>query len=374
MKDYSEYYTPLNIAKLLLNDCQIIKTGNTIDICCGSSNLLRAAHDINSNLNITGVDLYITHCDDDLNCEYIECDGRAFAINSYHENKFYDLVLANPPFEMDKENSYFEEICICDERFKEVKLINLLTEMILSNLLLLKNNSDLLMIVPSSVLFGSRFSSLRNFLIKYYSIKKIWNLPDYIFQGNEVDAYALLINNSISDLNTYVYENVALDNEELVIVDKNNISIVGFSNGDWKFKKYTKSTLTGEIKIIRGNISSNEFSSMGSKVLHVNKKIEGKEWEPKERVFKLNPDKKYHKVSNGEIIVSRIGRDAGYINEYRGESDYISDCLFVIRGIKADDLKTFLMNKYHKSDFCFLRKGTTSKYISKIDILKIIGE
>ena len=371
MKDYREYYTPSSIAEFLIKDYVLTNNFKVIDICCGSSNLLRAANEINRNVKLTGVDLNINYIDESLDCEYIEADGRKFAIDSYKNNRKFDLVLANPPFELDKEKSFYIELCECDNNFKEIRYINLLTEMILANLLLLNDNGKLLIILPSSVLLGNRFTNLRKLLMNQYTIEKIWNLPEFVFQGNEIDTYALQISMKKNMGATCSYFEVQCEDGMFDVKDSSNVDLKKFVQGTWKLNKKSEGLFKENIEIIRGSISSNQFTDNGVNVLHVAKRNDNDKWEPKHRLFKPIDGKIYKQVDEGDIIVSRIGRDSGQIHNYQGKGDYISDCLLIIKGIEYKKLKAYLQNNYMCDNFSFLKKGTTSKYVSKKDIMSL---
>ena len=89
---YNKFYTPLDIANLLIGQLKVEYPKSAVDICCGSHNLLSSAKQRWPNTKYVGVDI-IEHYANGVEC--IKSDGRKFALE--HPNKF-QLVLANPPF------------------------------------------------------------------------------------------------------------------------------------------------------------------------------------------------------------------------------------------------------------------------------------
>lgn len=374
MRDYRCFYTPIELAKLLIQFIPISNNDKIIDICCGSSNLLRAAFQKNSSIKLYGVDLDLKYADKELKCEYKKQDGREYAIKSFKKGCTFDVVLANPPFELQNDTSKLDYLHSCDEKFKSIRARNLLTEMILANLLLLRDKGFLLLIIPSSIVYGESFLNLRKMIGHNYALRKIWDLPSDIFNGKEVYTNALLIQ-KISDCGELScdYESIEYLHGELRARFNNVLSNENLTNGSWLKKDIIRPINLPKIEIVRGNISSNSFHACGTPVLHVSKKNTSGEWVPKKVMFHVEDDKKYNMVNTRDILVARIGRDAGEICEYQGVEDYISDCMLAVKGICYEELKTFLKENYGCENFTFLKKGTTSKYISKQDILNIIN-
>ena len=124
MKKYT-YYTPIYLARAILDIIPEIKIRSIIDICCGSWNLLYAGMEKYPEAVITGVDVdkeSEKHKIEKANFNFM--DGREFAKNEYNEGKTYDLILSNPPFGLISDNErkyafqYYEYMKFKGSKFK----------------------------------------------------------------------------------------------------------------------------------------------------------------------------------------------------------------------------------------------------------------
>ena len=156
--DYTKFYTPPEIAHLLVQQLSVPSPSAVVDICCGSCNLLHAAGARWRCAKLLGVDI-ISHTSTGVTCT--KSDGRKFALE--HTGEF-PLVLANPPFDFVSSKREFPELFngIPDD----CATSRLEIEMLFANLRILKENGTLMIIVPSSLITAEGYRKIRKYLSK----------------------------------------------------------------------------------------------------------------------------------------------------------------------------------------------------------------
>lgn len=345
--DYSKYYTPLGIAKALINELNIDVPSKVVDICCGSCNLLYAAKERWSQLDLYGVDVSEQVAN---NVAFEKKDGRQFAIEHLGE---FPLVVANPPFVFVDKKKQFPELFA--GKFEKFKTSRLEIEMLLANLALLKLKGTLLIILPSSFVEATSYNQIRKIIASNYFIESIIKLDESTFGSSKINSYALIIHNEP--------QNERKTKLGLNTINKSTItSYISYINSD----EMQKGNWTGRnniallpLDIKRGNISSASFIKYGQPILHTAKLSAN--WVPSKRYIsrKMSPTVF---AESGDIIVSRIGKSAGQWWVHSGEKIAISDCLYRIKDPDGSIFKRINGRKYNIS-----LKGVATRYITMSD-------
>ena len=347
--DYTKYYTPPQIAEFLITHLDIKMPSKTIDICCGSCNLLHAVKKRWKKTKLYGIDIIDLESHD---VEYIKSDGRKFAIDN---NSKFELIVANPPFDRLKKRGEFKKL-FENLPFKYTTS-RLEIEMLLANLKILKENGTLMIIMPITFAIGNTNIKLKKFLAKHYSIKKIFYLPDDVFGTANIASCALIINNSNEQSKKTMTYTIESCSDGYKLTDGKELSQNIMETGIWHTKANNN---VFSKKIRRGNISSHYFTDKGMPILHIAKLAE--EWIPSTRyVTEVNETAVY--ANSGDIIISRIGKSAGRWYKYKGSRMPISDCLFVI-----PDNDNTIENVLAGHEYPYNHRGVATKYITKSDI------
>lgn len=320
-----------------------------IDICCGSCNLLRAAKKRWKNAKLLGVDI-VPHVSSDVN--FTEMDGRQYAIKNA---KKYSLVLANPPFDFVKTNKEFP--LLYEGVFSSYYTKRLENEMLLANLLLLKENGTLVIILPSTFVEAESNTAIRGLIGKNYYIREIIKLPEDTFGASNINSYALIIKNSFPKKKTTNYSSVVLENGQFSFVNKHTVPQKDIQVGRWCNHIYSIATETFNIR--RGNVSSQMFCDKGTAILHTAKKNEN--WQPSLRYCVVSNENLVY-AESGDIIVSRIGKSAGQWCIYLGEKILISDCLYRIK-----DPTGKILSRLQGHGYNLPQKGVATRYITMND-------
>jgi trans-aconitate methyltransferase len=348
--DYSKFYTPPEIAELLVNRLEVAPPDSVIDICCGSCNLLHAAIQRWHKAKLFGVDI-INHTVSDVHS--IQSDGRKYAIE---HSECYPLVLANPPFDYVERKKEFPDL-YKDFPFEYVTS-RLEIEMLLANLRLLRNNGTLMIIMPSTFINAESHIKIRKYLAGKYYIKEIIHLPDCTFGTAKINSYALIINRSRSHNSYTKLFYVTFENGKYSVSEVSEVPQQLILAGKWD-EVLTPKNSPIRLEYKRGNISSHYFITHGLPILHT-AKLQNP-WKPSVRyVSEFGHNSVY--AENGDIIVSRIGKSAGQWYKYIGEKILISDCLYCIK-----DPHGIVVQKLKGQIYSYPIKGVATRYITMSD-------
>lgn len=223
----------------------------------------------------------------------------------------------------------------------------------------------LLFILPSTFIEGVSNKKIRKVLGKQYNICSLFQLPKDIFGTSGISTWAMFLKNAQPDnrcVHVYRIEHAegGYIRKVIKVVDRKYIK-----NGDWL--GFSGKHRRNSLNIYRGNINSKGFSDDGNKVLHCGVCESGKEWKPSVRFCHSNVGKK---AKQGDIIINRIGKSAGYWCVNEEEEILISDCIIVIKG----EGERLIKKLAEQSDHHRLRipiYGTTTQYITVEDIKKL---
>lgn len=325
---------------------------STIDICCGSCNLLYAVKNRWKNTCLFGVDIAKQKPD---GVSFTNMDGRDYAIRSAQK---YPLIVANPPFVRLTERGAFPELF--EGLFQDVETSRLEIEMLIANLQLLDDNGKLLVIMPNTFVEGDRCRGIRKTIGTNYKVEHIIRLPDDTFGSTGIKSYAIVISRQPEEkVQTCVSEMYGdKDSSSYTISKTESISFLDIRDGKWTGEN---TCIAPDLKIRRGNISSEFFISDGIPVLHTAKLAA--EWKPSVRyVNELTKNPVY--AADGDIIISRIGKSAGCWCVYSGERTAISDCLYCFEKPSNTVLARIEGKKFDKR-----QRGVATRYITKNDFV-----
>ncbi len=348
--DYSKFYTPQEVASLLIKMLSIPQPKRIIDICCGSCNLLSAAGRRWKDATLTGVDTASQIAD---GVQFVRMDGREFAIQT---SQRYPLVLANPPFDYVGIKREYPELF--DGVFETYHTSRLENEMLLANLRLLDKTGVLLIIMPSSFVEAESNREIRKIVGRNYYVKNIIKLPEDTFGASHINCYVLEIRRRLGQRICTKSCKAFRDANKYFLSEKVTIHQRDIFEGNWHTDFWSKPNNI-ELNIRRGNISSQSFSDSGLPVLHTAK--QSRNWKPSIRHIK-NAVKMPVYADYGDIIVSRIGKSAGQWCRYFGKRVPISDCLFRIKDPDGSIADALAGKKYDHEI-----KGIAVKYITVND-------
>lgn len=219
--ELDQYYTPIDIVEFIISLVKIKNTTKVIDPAGGSADFLVGALKKNylicENLHYWDSDKNATEVAK-LNM-ILNGDGRTNiktqdTIEKYNDmNNSFDLVITNPPF---GDKTIFQgstEILNKYNLFKDYNYKQLGVLYIERCMNLLKNNGNLIIILPNGYLNNPDDYGIREFLLKKYRIIGYISLPENTFKcsGAHVKPGILIVKKCTPSLNYPIFTDVALN-------------------------------------------------------------------------------------------------------------------------------------------------------------------
>jgi type I restriction enzyme M protein len=370
-----KFHTPPELANFLVSLLPNNQFSSVIDICCGSWNLLNATKIRWPEINIIGIDLdRKAGLEKPKDTLFKLMDGRQYALYCIKNQRTFDLVVANPPFgKIDKKVLlHFNNFPLC-LNLKGFACLRIETEMMIANALLVRPGGFLVAIVPSSFVEAESFKELRINFAKEFNVKLLVRLSKNAFKPNKIRSYIIVLSKKLTPLNNLTKPTYSFDasfNKSIwgkkfeYVLPKENIEC-----GIWNYSVVNNVNIEN-IKTFRGKISSNDFSNKGVPVLHTSSPPKsGQIWNANTRFIKSHPNlSNLPFASDGDIIISRIGKSAGYWYIYSGKDILISDCLIVLKSSNQKNVLDFLNINSTNGCLVHLVKGLTTQYITENDL------
>lgn len=377
MQDYTKFYTPSMVAKLLVDQCGDLQPKNMIDICAGSWNLLNAARSKWSDAEVTGVDV------DNRSSGSVIADGRLFVEKSLQQRQYYDLVLANPPFQWEVPLKDITDIINKRiQKFNGYVYSRLESTMLLFNSLLVGPGGTLASIVPDSILSSEKQRELRIYLSNSFHLEKIIKLPQNAFGSRGINTSIVIFKNRNSQNPTEIFE-VESIGCSIQFSSRKMVPYQEIRQGNWDRLRNldTEAMESGHVdpfQIFRNNISSSQMkgetpgipvihSSSVSETAHINHgKLRYK------REFDLVPSYQY--TREGDITVVRVGKGCGtYAVITERETGLLtSDCILLLRPYNAEVGNVLVRYLSSLDRIRYVVKGVAARYITKTDLQQVL--
>lgn len=369
--------TPNSVAKLITHLAIRNKPSNTIDICCGTGNILYYLQ--NTIDDLTGVEIVDNVA---LLTSYFIPDLHIITADTfrYPFTRKYDLVIGNIPWGMKVD---FNGKRIHGEEAFIRKAFDLNTE-----------KGEVILVVPYTVLVSAQFQQLRNDFNSH--LKEIIALPAGVIRNTQVKTALLVIGRNILT-SVLISQLTQFDilTEEYLNIEKNEIPKENLNDRwDPEFHLLKENILYKELdsfktvqlnelaEILNGiNIPADKLQEAGDllylKPLHIK---EGKLTADKslKYVNKKELREADYKciVQAGDIVISTIFNDLKmYVYTKEDIPAFASNNLAIIRSSEQDYILSYLQTEEGKRIFKTqaenLRKGVTIPHISIKDLQSI---
>lgn len=391
---FKQYFTPTNIAELLVKHIQRQKVENIIDLAAGDGELLLAASRKFKKAKLYGADIdnkVIEKIKKENKIKDVELwigDSLDTKIDKWIEYKNmvdsggFDVVISNPPFD------YFTKKDINGKKYSiEVAFLLKAIEVV-------KDNGIIAIILPNGLFTNPNSHSIREIIFRSTKVKKIIQLYKNSFKNVKTDISMIIMQKKQS---TRVQKNINLikideefNERHISITGKEGVERLDFDYYD-NIKEIIKSinqikfenrTLRELIEYCRRGITITNkkdcISDEGSPFLHTT------------NVGNIIIDKsnfKYisnsclekfskAKVKLNDVLVGRVGSrciNKISIVSYKEEIGIASDCLFILRSSKINPyyLAIFLKSDLGVQQLQCIKRGSCSKFITKEDLLSI---
>jgi tRNA1(Val) A37 N6-methylase TrmN6 len=387
--DYlGRYYTQDNFSELLVRNLEFDTPKTIVDLGAGGGSLLRAAYNRWKDAEFIAADI------DKDSVKYLNKELpfiKVFHTNGLKvnvekairlESEIVDVAICNPPYLLIRDKRKFENLFI-EARLAECNNLNKLSSDIVflaQNIKLLRNNGELGIILPDSVLTGQDFIELRKGILTNHKLKAIIELPDRIFPKTEAKTHIMLVEKNgitsskvplyISDKNGKCYDQIDVSSSSLI-----NRMDFSFHKLNFRYDISKKSSRLSDydFTLKRGFRTHAELKIGKSDFLHSTSFKDG-------AFLKVSTKKQSNKekskiyAQKGDILIVRVGRrcvgKSAIIMSGRIE---ISDCLYVIRTNKnvSKLVWKFIQSVEGKDWFKANSHGVCAKVLNRNDIHNI---
>lgn len=372
---YKQYYTPEDMARYMIEQLPAyFKPKSVIDLAVGSGVLLKQCTLKWGNIALFGVDIdkeVFSH-ENFLNVKVKCFSGNALQdsllkeILRINKGKF-DLGVANPPFSKIKDSKFNRIEGLFIEKYTQI----------------LRNDGFLLIILPCGILTSNNSLEIRDFILKHYTVLKIIDLPDRMFekvearvailvlQKNKTEKKADIIKvdknfNSVKKIN--VKQDQLREKMDFSFHDLNNMPGIKIETFIKEF--YRGRTVYGDKRF---------FVKRGRRYLHSYHINEiGIDYSKKELYIQPGSVMDSHRawVKKGDIVMVRVGRNkAGLmaVVDSQKERGVASDCINIIRlsNINPYYFVLFFKTSYGKERINKIVHGSCSNIISKRDFMEL---
>jgi len=247
------------------------------------------------------------------------------------------------------------------------------------NIIMLKEDGELGIILPDTILTGCEFELFRKDLLTVTTITGLIQLPMNAFARTEARTHILFLKKGRRTQKYKTELKLSNMNGEIIskiLVDSNSL----LKRMDYTYHSFLKSSSQSgislkdiEANIFRGNWSKKELSKKlgGSNFFHTTsfKKNCHEEVSFCKRATIANF------VKEGDILVARVGKGSvGKVAIVKSGISEISDCILAIRVEKKYQRQVYesLKSEYGQSWLFAHSHGVCSRFISKLDLMNYI--
>lgn len=393
------------LADSLVSKIPIGNAKRVLDLCVGSGNLLAAARAKWPSAFLVGVDLdpdAVADCNRRFSAPTLFVQGDARLLypgaenNSFRElaKNDFDIVLANPPFTQNDDSAQFS-LPELDSLTSSVDLGSACRrvegQLLIHNLLYLRDGGYLVAIIPNGVLSCDRFAGLRKWVIMQGESLKVIRLPENMFKGSEASVSALILKKKSANRTSETSDPIDFTLLEAK-AQANTIAVKTIYKGklnpninnarldtvhEFQELPGNYSTLKEFASIIKRGafIPESNLGSVGScHYIHSTSIKNGSlelnnrsAYVMNERIVKT---KVY--VGQGDILVVRVGRTLGTVGIVADSAHggLVSSCLFLVRpnGIDPYSLALLLQCEVSQEYYCAVARGTAARFLTYEDI------
>ncbi len=341
MNEFSFYRTADCVSRLLISQFEHKHVGNILELGAGSGSLLNAAIERWSEKQITASEINPRHCIN-LSSRYpqiklLEGDSLNLLKNKLANVCSFDLAICNPPYiKFDTTNEYENLLAQAGfHRCRKMKKIPADILFVAKNILLLKPQGEMGVIVPDSLMTGKQYECFRKDLISHHCLLKVIQLPERIFSDTDALTHIILIKKCKDNNNALKIEEANIRGEvinQLFIKKRLAVKRADYKYWSWFQSNSNKNHLTlQEIGAIakRGSHTHKELRENLKHYFHTTKYKEYGNFIIGDYVKELPG---YRCAAKGDILIARVGkRCIGNIAMVKSGFIPISDCVYRLR-------------------------------------------
>ncbi|EOD5329048.1 N-6 DNA methylase [Vibrio parahaemolyticus] len=371
-KHFAQYYTPKVVADILAfraYTASSLTVESVLELAAGDGQLLASLLSISPSSKATAIDIDPENIDMLKSkrpfLEAIHSD--AMTDNIFGDDRCFEMGLANPPFlagvTIDEYKrklliEYLKMECSIGDKVRSEYVF------VCQYLRFLKEDGILSIILPATIISGSRCESFRKAILHCYKIVEIYQVVDCGFNDTEAETFVLTLKKTPPNESDISLKKISPKGEVLSDIKIKRSSLVHrmdpnyFSKSDIQKKKKLGDIAT----ITRGNITHKELRENFPAYIHTTNFTDFSITLPTRKTHNK------HTLVKGDVIMCRVGkRIVGKTREFLGEEVVFSDCIYRLRFNKVSDKKRFLnfaATKRGENELRRLSKGVCSRYIT----------
>lgn len=334
--ELNQYYTDAQYSDVLVSNLTSNGPNAALDIGFGTGNLLYAVRRRWKSANLYGVDIdecNVTLAKHKRDIKALLSDGFDPTLPNKILDEFgnVDLLVSNPPFfsrDVDSDIvKILKESKITDAISTRAKRVPAEIVFLAQNLRLLSSGQEMGIILPAGIISGERWKNLRDLLSRRYTVSKVIQLPQHIFQGTDAQTFALFISSSAPNKN-YDIE-LCRGNGSLFISNDTFINRADYIYYAEKSHRKYNGLSDSDFEIFRGKES---FKSLNMRIKPF---VHTTNLPTSPNVLHLDNgdfDVLNDVASEGDIVIARVGSRCIARTALIGSGQVkVSDCVIVVR-------------------------------------------
>jgi hypothetical protein len=340
MVRWDTYFTPPDVASVLVNALPDVRPDETLDLCAGGLQLLRAARKRWPATRLIANDLHHAAPARGV-VDRNRRDGRLFAIDRFNNKNLVHLALANPPFGRRRAPRLPDHVNgLDDETLGILASPRIEWGMLAANALLVKPGGYLGCILPATFRRGSATQPIRDWFHRHFEILTAQRLPVGLSPWRDVWV--------------------------CLITARRRIVSSKRSNAE------RRGGLPAGVELTRGSVSTPDFRKRGGlRVIHcAGKRAQG--YTVRRSWCGLKEQRRIHEVRAGDIVITRVGKQAGRVALYQGPPGVASDCIFRLRA--SAKARRILVERQKRIERALRRRrsGTVIRVCSRQDVESVV--
>ncbi|HIF9153441.1 TPA: N-6 DNA methylase [Photobacterium damselae] len=371
-KYFAQYYTPEALADILALRAyaasnQSVK--NVLELAAGDGQLLKSFLSISPSSLGTAIDIDPDNVEglSNLSASITSIHADAMTESLFAQIESFDLGLANPPFLADISIDEYKKRLLQEYLNLEFSIGEKVRSeyiFLCQYLRYLKDGGVLSIILPATIVSGSRCEKFRTALLNYYEIIEIYQVVDSSFGDTEAETFVVTIKKSKPSTNKTSLKKLQSNGRVVseIKVPLKNLALRMDPNYFLVSTTKRSTRLDDVATITRGNITHKELKENYSNYVHTTN------FDDTSVINSISISNTQHMLKSGDVIMCRVGtRVLGKTKEFQGNNVIFSDCIYRIRFNKAKDKKAFLSyldTPQGQTALNRLSKGVCSKYIT----------
>lgn len=374
----SQYYTTYEISNLLTSLLDFSNVESVIDLGAGEGALVNEVYkalrnkasyvvadiDKDNCLKLKGNKVYKVY--------NIDCTSQNVAQRIHCKYGTFDLAVCNPPYGILENNDFYTKLL--DNMhlgyYGGCKFISSDLIFLAYNLLFLRENGILAIILPNGALSGERYKKFREGLFSYYFVEQIVELPEKAFDYTEAKTGIFIIkkcrpSKSQIQLNCYLngHLGISVFKDSTLLYNR-----IDFRTCAPPLNRVT-STVGSNIEIRRGKFTHKYLKECKAPYFHTT------HFRVSDGIFNASYDDNRSVALPNTFLMARVGkRCVGNILLIKEGNIRYSDCVYNILVPKeyVDSFVAYFNSSEYKSWINDVAHGICSYVITKVDVEEML--